>query len=235
MLKATRALISVYDKREVVEFARGLARLEIEMLSTGGTYRQLEADGLPVIPVADVTGFPEILGGRVKTLHPRIHGGILADRSKASHASELAEHDIKAIDLVVVNLYPFRQTASDPSKSYEQVVEMIDIGGPCMVRAAAKNHMGVVVVVDPAGSSCAVQDGSLAAANLMLAAHALGLGTCWINPGLDDDGAMELLGVPKGRRMICVLSLGYPAEAPTKERRKLADIAFSGKFGEKFA
>jgi len=149
MLKATRALISVYDKSEVVEFARGLVRLGIEILSTGGTYRQLNEDGVPVIPVAEVTGFPEILGGRVKTLHPRIHGGILADRARASHASELSEHNITPIDLVVVNLYPFRATASDQSMSYEQVVDMIDIGGPCMVRAAAKNHMGVVVVVDP--------------------------------------------------------------------------------------
>jgi phosphoribosylaminoimidazolecarboxamide formyltransferase/IMP cyclohydrolase len=149
MLKATRALISVYDKSEVVEFARGLTGLEIEILSTGGTFRQLQEHDIPVIPVANVTGFPEILGGRVKTLHPRIHGGILADRSRASHASELSEHNIAPIDLVVVNLYPFRETASDPSMSYEQVVEMIDIGGPCMVRAAAKNHMGVVVVVDP--------------------------------------------------------------------------------------
>ena len=149
MLKATRALISVYDKSDVVEFAHGLTRLGIEILSTGGTYRQLQENDVPVLPVADVTGFPEILGGRVKTLHPRIHGGILADRAKASHVSELSEHDIAPIDLVVVNLYPFRQTAGDPSKGYEQVVEMIDIGGPCMVRAAAKNHLGVVVVVDP--------------------------------------------------------------------------------------
>ena len=150
MLKATRALISVYDKSEVVEFARGLADLEIEILSTGGTFRQLEENNIPVVPVAEVTGFPEILGGRVKTLHPRIHGGILADRSQASHAAELNEHNIGRIDLVVVNLYPFRATASDPSMGYERIVEMIDIGGPCMVRAAAKNHMGVVVVVDPA-------------------------------------------------------------------------------------
>ena len=149
MLKATRALISVYDKREIVDFARGLSELGIEILSTGGTYRQLEQAGLTVVPVADVTGFPEILGGRVKTLHPRIHGGILADRSRASHATELSEHSIAPIDLVVVNLYPFRETVSDPDKSFEEIVEMIDIGGPCMVRAAAKNHAGVVVVVDP--------------------------------------------------------------------------------------
>ncbi len=149
MLKATRALLSVYDKREIVELARGLDRLGIEILSTGGTFKQLQEHDIPVVPVADVTGFPEILGGRVKTLHPRIHGGILADRAKASHVTEISEHAIAPIDLVVVNLYPFRQTAADPSKGYEQVVEMIDIGGPCMVRAAAKNHLGVVVVVDP--------------------------------------------------------------------------------------
>mgnify|MGYP001822346879 FL=1 len=149
MLKATRALISVYDKREIVDFASGLTQLGIEILSTGGTYRKLQEAGLAVVPVSDVTEFPEILGGRVKTLHPRIHGGILADRSLASHASDLSDHSIAPIDLVVVNLYPYEETAGDPSKSFEQIVEMIDIGGPGMVRAAAKNHSGVVVVVDP--------------------------------------------------------------------------------------
>ncbi len=149
MLKATRALISVYDKREIVDFARGLRELGVEILSTGGTFRQLEQAGLTVVPVADVTKFPEILGGRVKTLHPRIHGGILADRSQASHAAELREHSISPIDLVVVNLYPFEETVKDPEKGFQQIIEMIDIGGPCMVRAAAKNHAGVIVVVDP--------------------------------------------------------------------------------------
>jgi len=148
-LKATRALISVYDKREVVDLARGLTRLGIDLLSTGGTFRQLEGAGIPVTQVADVTGFPEILGGRVKTLHPRIHGGILADRSRASHVTELREHSIAPIDLVIVNLYPFRETATNQDMTYGQVIEMIDIGGPCMVRAAAKNHFGVVAVVDP--------------------------------------------------------------------------------------
>jgi len=149
MLRATRALISVSDKRNVVEFANGLAHLGIEILSTGGTRRVLEAAGVPVTQVADVTGFPEILDGRVKTLHPSIHGGILADRGRASHVAELRDHGIAPIDLVAVNLYPFRETASREQAAYEEVVEMIDIGGPCMLRAAAKNHQGVVVLVDP--------------------------------------------------------------------------------------
>ena len=149
MLKAARALISVFDKRNIESFAEGLAKLDIEILSTGGTFKVLEEAGIPVSAVSEVTGFPEILGGRVKTLHPRIHGGILADRAQASHVAQLREHGIAPIDLVVVNLYPFQATARDESKSYAQVVEMIDIGGPCMIRAAAKNHSGVVVVVDP--------------------------------------------------------------------------------------
>jgi phosphoribosylaminoimidazolecarboxamide formyltransferase/IMP cyclohydrolase len=149
MLKAARALISVFDKRNIETFAEGLANQGIEILSTGGTFKTLQESGVPVSPVSEVTGFPEILGGRVKTLHPRIHGGILADREQASHLAQLREHGIAPIDLVVVNLYPFQATASDASKSYSQVVEMIDIGGPCMIRAAAKNHSSVVVVVDP--------------------------------------------------------------------------------------
>jgi phosphoribosylaminoimidazolecarboxamide formyltransferase/IMP cyclohydrolase len=148
MLKANRALVSVYDKRGLVELARGLNDLGIEILSTGGTKKALEAERVPVLPVAGVTGSPEILDGRVKTLHPNIHGGILADRERASHLTELNEHDITPIDLVVVNLYPFRETVARGA-SFEEVVEMIDIGGPSMIRGAAKNHQGVVVVVDP--------------------------------------------------------------------------------------
>ncbi len=149
MLKATRALVSVYDKRNLVELARGLTGMGIELLSTGGTFRALEKAGVPVLPVAEATGFPEILDGRVKTLHPLIHGGILADRGRATHVAQLRDHHIPPIDLVVVNLYPFRETAGEAGRSFEEVVEMIDIGGPAMVRAAAKNHGGVVVVVDP--------------------------------------------------------------------------------------
>ncbi len=143
------ALLSVADKRGLAELAAGLARLGVEVISTGGTQRALAEQGLRVKAVADVTGFPEILEGRVKTLHPRIHGGILADRSKPSHLAQLEEHDIEPIDLVVVNLYPFGRTVASPDASFAEAIEMIDIGGPSMVRAAAKNHAHVAVVVDP--------------------------------------------------------------------------------------
>jgi phosphoribosylaminoimidazolecarboxamide formyltransferase/IMP cyclohydrolase len=149
MLKATRALLSVYDKRDLVWFAEGLARLGLELLSTGGTFQTLKKADIPVTRVSEVTGYPEILDGRVKTLHPKIHGGILADRSRAAHVVELRDRQIHPIDLVVVNLYPFRETVQGGETSYEKVVDMIDIGGPSMVRSAAKNHQGVVVVVDP--------------------------------------------------------------------------------------
>jgi len=148
MLPAQRALISVYDKRGLEGFARALSEMGIEILSTGGTREFLESKGIPVIPVSEVTGFPEILGGRVKTLHPRLHGGILADRARAGHLTELAEHGIGPIDLVVVNLYPFQATA-EAGAAFEEVVEMIDVGGPSMIRGAAKNFRGVAVVVDP--------------------------------------------------------------------------------------
>jgi phosphoribosylaminoimidazolecarboxamide formyltransferase/IMP cyclohydrolase len=144
-----RALLSVSDKSGLVEFARGLAELDFELISTGGTARHLADAGLDVVPVSEVTGSPEILDGRVKTLHPKIHGGLLADRSKPEHLAALAEHGITPIDLVVVNLYPFRQTVADPSSTPAEIVEMIDIGGPSMVRSAAKNFASVAVVVDP--------------------------------------------------------------------------------------
>ncbi len=146
--KIRRALLSVSDKSDLAAFGRALAELGVEVLSTGGTYGHLVEAGVPATKVSDVTGFPEILGGRVKTLHPRIHGGILADRSLAGHLAELEAHGIAPIDLVAVNLYPFRETAAGGA-SFDEVVEMIDIGGPAMLRAAAKNHRGVVVVVDP--------------------------------------------------------------------------------------
>ncbi len=149
MLPARRALLSVSDKNGLVDFARGLAALGIELVSTGGTARHLRDAGLAVTGVSELTDFPEILDGRVKTLHPRIHGGLLADRSKPAHLAALEEHGIGRIDLVVVNLYPFRQTVADPKATADEIVEMIDIGGPAMVRASAKNFAGVAVVVDP--------------------------------------------------------------------------------------
>ncbi len=149
MLTAHRALVSVFDKTGLDELARGLTRLGIGIVSTGGTLKALQEKGIPVIAVSDVTGFPEMLEGRVKTLHPKIHGGILAKRSDAAHLDALAEQGIERIDLVVVNLYPFRETVARGA-SFAETVEMIDVGGPTMVRAAAKNHDGVAVVVDPA-------------------------------------------------------------------------------------
>jgi phosphoribosylaminoimidazolecarboxamide formyltransferase / IMP cyclohydrolase len=149
MLPTRRALISVFDKTGLEELARGLSRLGIEIVSTGGTLKFLEENGVPVTAVSAVTGFPEILDGRVKTLHPHIHGGILANRSVPAHLEALADHGIGRIDLVVVNLYPFRETAARGA-SFAETLEMIDVGGPTMVRAAAKNFGGVAVVVDPA-------------------------------------------------------------------------------------
>lgn len=145
-----RALISVSDKTGVVELARRLADRGVEIVSTGGTKRALEEAGVPVTGVSDVTGFPEILDGRVKTLHPLIHAGLLAVRDNETHQQQLAENRVTPFDLVVVNLYPFQETISRPSTDFETAVENIDIGGPSMVRAAAKNHRFVTVVVDPA-------------------------------------------------------------------------------------
>ena len=150
MTAVARALISVSDKAGVVEFARGLAALGVPILSTGGTAKLLEKEGLRVTEVSAHTGFPEMLEGRVKTLHPKIHGGILARRDSPSHMAAIREAGIAPIDLVVVNLYPFQATVADPECRLEDAVENIDIGGPAMLRAAAKNHGGVAVVVDPA-------------------------------------------------------------------------------------
>ncbi|MCO5177050.1 MAG: bifunctional phosphoribosylaminoimidazolecarboxamide formyltransferase/IMP cyclohydrolase [Thermomicrobiales bacterium] len=144
-----RALISVWDKTGVVDLARRLDSLGFEVLSTGGTARAIRDAGVPVGEVEDVTGFPEILDGRVKTLHPAIHGGLLARRDLAEHMSTLKRHDIAPIDVLVSNLYPFSEVVRDPDVADVDAIENIDIGGPAMVRAAAKNHAGVIVLVDP--------------------------------------------------------------------------------------
>ncbi|UHA74722.1 bifunctional phosphoribosylaminoimidazolecarboxamide formyltransferase/IMP cyclohydrolase [Paenibacillus sp. 481] len=143
-----RALISVSDKSGVVEFARALAEAGVELISTGGTKSLLEREGVPVIGISDVTGFPEILDGRVKTLHPAVHSGLLAVRDNAAHQKQLEELGLSTIDLVIVNLYPFQQTIENPAVSYEDAIENIDIGGPTMLRSAAKNHAFVTVAVD---------------------------------------------------------------------------------------
>ncbi|OGL44765.1 MAG: bifunctional phosphoribosylaminoimidazolecarboxamide formyltransferase/IMP cyclohydrolase, partial [Candidatus Schekmanbacteria bacterium RBG_16_38_10] len=148
-MKLKRALISVTDKSGIVEFARGLRAYDIEIISTGGTAKSLRDNNIPVKEVSDLTGFPEMLDGRVKTLHPFIHGGILARRNKKTHKEQVEEHKISLIDLVVVNLYPFEQVIAKENFTFEEAIENIDIGGPAMVRSACKNFESVGVVVDP--------------------------------------------------------------------------------------
>ena len=147
--KILRALISVSDKTGVIDFAKNLSELGIEILSTGGTANLLRENKIPVLEVSEFTGFPEIMDGRVKTLQPKIHGGILAIRDNPEHQAQMKQHGMAPIDLVVVNLYPFEATVARRAP-FEEVVENIDIGGPSMLRAAAKNHAYVGVVVDPA-------------------------------------------------------------------------------------
>lgn len=149
MFKIRRALMSVTDKSGLVEFAQGLAAFDVNILSTGGTAKLLRESGVRIMEVSDFTGFPEMLDGRVKTLHPKIHGGILGIRENAAHVKTMAEHGIEPIDMVVVNLYAFAKTVAKPDCTLEEAIENIDIGGPTMIRAAAKNSKYVAVVTDP--------------------------------------------------------------------------------------
>src|SRR5215211_9020186 len=148
-VRIRRALLSVSDKRALVDFARGLAELDVEIVSTGGTARELAEEGIETRAIEDYTGFPEILDGRVKTLNPRIYAGLLAVRSEQAHVTTLNEHEIEPIDPVCVNLYPFERVASQRAVEDSEVIENIDIGGPTLIRAAAKNHAFSAVVVTP--------------------------------------------------------------------------------------
>jgi len=147
--KIMRALLSVTDKSGLVKFAKGIDEMDVTIISTGGTAKALREGGVKVSDVAEVTGFPEMLDGRVKTLHPRIHAGILARRDDENHRKQLAAQHIASIDLVCVNLYAFEATIAQPGCTFEDAIENIDIGGPTLIRAAAKNHSGVAVVTDP--------------------------------------------------------------------------------------
>lgn len=149
MFPVRRALLSVTDKSGLVEFARGLKDHGVHLLSTGGTGALLRENGLEITEVSEYTGFPEMLDGRVKTLHPKIHGGILGIRDNEAHVKTMAEHGIAPIDMVVVNLYAFAKTVARPGCTLEEAVENIDIGGPTIIRASAKNHRYVAVVTDP--------------------------------------------------------------------------------------
>jgi phosphoribosylaminoimidazolecarboxamide formyltransferase/IMP cyclohydrolase len=148
-VKVGRALLSVFDKSGMAEFARGLSEAGVELVSTGGTHKLIAETGLKVREISELTGFPEMMDGRVKTLHPKVHGGLLSVRDNPQHQASMDEHDIGPIDLVAVNLYPFEKTVASGA-SYDEIIENIDIGGPAMVRSAAKNHAYVTVVVDPA-------------------------------------------------------------------------------------
>jgi phosphoribosylaminoimidazolecarboxamide formyltransferase/IMP cyclohydrolase len=148
VLPIARALLSVSDKAGLIPFATGLSGAGVDLISTGGTKKAIADARLPVQDVSDVTGSPEMMDGRVKTLHPKIHGGILADRSRDSHLAAMRDHDITGIDLVAVNLYPFESTVRGGA-DFGTAIENIDIGGPAMIRAAAKNHAHVVILTDP--------------------------------------------------------------------------------------
>jgi phosphoribosylaminoimidazolecarboxamide formyltransferase/IMP cyclohydrolase len=199
-VKVTRALVSVSDKTGVVELARALAGLGVQILSTGGTAKLLEREGVRVTEVSAHTGFPEMLDGRVKTLHPKIHGGILARRDSREHLAQIDKAGIAPIDLVVVNLYPFEATVADPDCTLDNAVENIDIGGPAMLRAAAKNYGGVAVVVDPADypavlaeirATGGVADGTRFALARKVFAHTAGYDGAIANylTSLDENGA----------------------------------------------
>ena len=148
-IKIQRALVSVSDKSGVIEFCQALNGRGVEILSTGGTAKALRDAGIAVVDVSAYTGFPEIMDGRVKTLHPKVHGALLGDRDKDSHVAQMNEHEIQPIDLVVVNLYPFEQTVAKEDCTLEDAIENIDIGGPTMLRSSAKNYRHVAVVTDP--------------------------------------------------------------------------------------
>ncbi|TRZ50490.1 bifunctional phosphoribosylaminoimidazolecarboxamide formyltransferase/inosine monophosphate cyclohydrolase, partial [bacterium] len=158
MVKIKRALISVSDKTGVLDLAKELNKFGVEILSTGGTAKLFRENNIPVKEVSEYTGFPEMLDGRVKTLHPKIHGGLLALRNNPEHMNTLKEHNIGLIDMVVVNLYPFEKTTQKPGVSIEEAIENIDIGGPSMLRSAAKNHQSVAVICNPARYSQVIDE-----------------------------------------------------------------------------
>lgn len=158
MAKIRRAVISVSNKKGIIELAKELTAMDIEILSTGGTAKALRDAGIPVKDVSEYTGFPEMLDGRVKTLHPKVHGGLLSRRHNPKDMEEIKKHGIDTIDMVVVNLYPFEETVSKPGVSFEDAIENIDIGGPTMLRSASKNFQDVAVLVDPSDYEKVIQE-----------------------------------------------------------------------------
>jgi phosphoribosylaminoimidazolecarboxamide formyltransferase/IMP cyclohydrolase len=221
MAKIQRALVSVTDKTGLVDFAKALASFGVELLSTGGTAKLLRDAGLKVVQVSDYTGQPEILDGRVKTLHPKIHGGLLAIRDNADHQKQLAAQGFGTIDMVVVNLYPFEATVAKPQATFADAIENIDIGGPAMIRSAAKNHAFVSVIVDPAdyprvmaeigataGTVSATTNRELAEKAFRLTAHYDGAIADYLG-SIDADGKRERFGETLHLELVKVQDLRY--------------------------
>jgi len=185
MSKIRRAIISLSDKSGIIEFAKELQTFGTEILSTGGTAKTLRENGLKIVDISEYTGFPEMLDGRVKTLHPKVHGGLLGIRDNPEHVKKMNEYGIKEIDMVVVNLYPFEATVAKPSCALEEAIENIDIGGPTMLRAAAKNYPYVTVIVDPEDYKLILEemktnDGSISkSTNFRLAKKVFQLTSCY--------------------------------------------------------
>jgi phosphoribosylaminoimidazolecarboxamide formyltransferase/IMP cyclohydrolase len=163
MAKIQRAILSVTDKTGLVDFARQLVSFGVELISTGGTAKLLRESGITVKDISDLTGFPEMLDGRVKTLHPKVHGGILHRRENAAHRTAVAEHGIQPIDMVVVNLYAFETTAAKEGVHFDELIENIDIGGPSMIRSAAKNFQDVAVVTSPSDYAVVAEEMEISA------------------------------------------------------------------------
>src|SRR5689334_13382495 len=168
MSKVQRAILSVTDKTGLVEFARELQKLGVDLVSTGGTAKLLRESAIPVKDISELTGFPEMLDGRVKTLHPKVHGGILHRRASSEHRAIVAEHGIPPIDMVVVNLYAFEKTAAKPGVAFEEIIENIDIGGPSMIRSAAKNFQDVAIVTSPGDYEAIAQEMAASGGGLSL-------------------------------------------------------------------
>ncbi len=226
MAKITRALLSVYDKTGIVDLARVLSELNIEILSTGGTARLLRENKIAVTDVSEVTGFPEMLDGRVKTLHPKIHGGLLAQTGNPEHMEAIQAEGIKPIGLVVVNLYPFAQTAANPDAAPEELIEQIDIGGPTMIRSAAKNFESVGVVVSPADYPKVTEElrasGELSLATRLDLTRKVFQLTANYNAAIAS--TLEQVQVQEGR-LVRLPGAGFPIVL-TQSRRKAADLRY---------
>ena len=230
-----RALLSVSDKTGLVDLARTLATFGVELISTGGTHKALAAAGLTVRDISEVTGFPEILDGRVKTLHPRVHGGILAIRDNPKHQQTLKEHDIGPIDLVVCNLYPFAATLQKPESTHEDIVENIDIGGPSMVRSAAKNYHDVAVVTDPLQYPVVIDEMKRQQGSLTLATRELLAAAAFAHTAGYDRAIAGYFAQASGGRQPSVQTIAgsTPGMEPLSERLELTFNKLQGlRYGE---